>query len=108
MKDRGAIKWSAMMLPEHKKLLAKIYDEPEYVEKPILDENKCGEINLILLLAIRESRLVRIKYYQEHTFCKIEGIIKKYISTEKRLKIIDNLDKIMFLDIDQIVDVEMI
>jgi len=108
MKDRGTIKWSAMMLPEHKKLLEKMYEEQEWVEKPILNQDKFEEINIVLLLALRENKLVRIKFYQDHIFRAAEGIITKYISSEGKLKITDKLDKIVFLHLDQIIDAEIV
>ncbi|KJS88567.1 MAG: hypothetical protein JM58_00685 [Peptococcaceae bacterium BICA1-8] len=108
MKDRGAKKWSAMMLPEHKKLLEKMYEEQEYVKKPILDSDKCEEINAVLLLAINEGRRIRFKVYQENRFRFIEGIIKRYISSERKIKLVDSLDKIVFLHLDQIIDAEIV
>ncbi|KJS23203.1 MAG: hypothetical protein VR72_02060 [Clostridiaceae bacterium BRH_c20a] len=108
MKDRGAKKWSAMMLPEHKKLLEKMYQEQGNVKKPILDPDKCEEINAVLLLAINGGRQIRFKVYQENHFRFIEGVIKKYISSERKIKIIAGLDKIVFLHLEQIIDAEII
>jgi len=107
MKDRGAIKWSAMMLPEHKKFLEKMYAEKEHREKPILDQDKYEEINRVLLFVWEKEKAVKIKFYREDTFQCIEGIITKYIPGEKKLKIIDNSGKVEFLYLDQIVDAEI-
>lgn len=107
MKDRGAIKWSAMMLPEHKKLLEKFYAEQEWVEKPILDEQKCEEINRVLLLAMGENKPVEIVFYREHNLQVVEGIITKYIPAEKRLKISHNLQRV-YVELEQIVDANIL
>jgi len=107
MKDRGAIKWSAMMLPEHKKLLEKMYNEQEHIEKPILNQDKCEEINTVLYIALEKKLKVKIKFYQEHKIEVLEGIIVKYISGEKKLKIIDNVGKAKLLYLEQIVDAEV-
>ena len=108
MRDRGAIKWSAMMLPEHRKLLEKLLDEQQYVEKPILAQDKCEEINRVLLAALGKEEWVRIKIYREHAFQLIEGMITRYISEQKKLKIIDKADKVIFLNLEEIVDSEII
>ncbi|WP_336822925.1 YolD-like family protein [Sporosarcina sp. USHLN248] len=38
IKDRGRIKWTAMMLPEHIQALRKMNEENDYVERPELTE----------------------------------------------------------------------
>jgi hypothetical protein len=108
MKDRGAIKWSAMMLPEHKKLLEKLLEEQQYVEKPILTQDKCEEINRALLLALDTEQVIRIKFYQEHALQLIEGIAARYIPEQRKLKIIENTGKVIFLNLEQIVEAKII
>ena len=49
-RDRGSIKWSSLMLPEHKERLSAWYKEQEYVTKPELDEQKWEEINRLLAI----------------------------------------------------------
>ncbi|MGI6227657.1 MAG: YolD-like family protein [Peptococcales bacterium] len=108
MKDRGAIKWSAMMLPEHKKLLEKMYEEQAWVEKPILDENKSEEINIALLLSLKEKKKVRIKFYREHSFKVMEGIVIKFLPISRKIKIDDNQGTVRYLELQEIVDAEII
>ena len=37
LKDRGSIKWTAMMLPEHVGLLRKLESGQDKVKRPVLD-----------------------------------------------------------------------
>ncbi|MFD1206612.1 YolD-like family protein [Sporosarcina contaminans] len=37
-RDRGIIKWTAMMLPEHIQMLRALQEENEYIERPKLTE----------------------------------------------------------------------
>jgi len=37
-KDRGNIKWTSLMLPEHVQMVKEIWKEEEKVQKPVLDE----------------------------------------------------------------------
>ncbi|WP_419893407.1 YolD-like family protein [Oceanobacillus kimchii] len=38
--DRGTIKWTAMMLPEHAELLNQLKEKKNRKQKPILDEQQ--------------------------------------------------------------------
>ncbi|NLT94276.1 MAG: YolD-like family protein [Clostridia bacterium] len=108
MKDRGAIKWSAMMLPEHRKLLEKLLAEQQYVEKPSLAQDKCEEINRVLLEALAKGKKVGFKIYQDHAIQSIEGVITRHIPEQRKLKIIAETGRIIFLNLEKIVDAEII
>jgi YolD-like protein len=84
--DRGTIKWTSIMLPEHVEMLQEILEEQERQEKPILDEQQQEEINLKLWMALKNDLTVELKYYDNHDFYKAKGKItsinkqNKYIS----------------------------
>lgn len=40
IKDRGNIKWTSLMLTEHRKKLKEIWDHDQDVKRPILDEQQ--------------------------------------------------------------------
>lgn len=107
MKDRGAIKWSSLMLPEHKELLEEYYREKNYLEKPILAEDKCEEINKLLIAAFKKNLTLKITIYHNHSLQTLEGMIKKYKATEKRLKIVREGKGEKWVYLDQIIDVEI-
>ncbi|WP_337019877.1 YolD-like family protein [Oceanobacillus massiliensis] len=77
MHDRGNIKWAAMMLPEHNELLKDFWKQQEYKEKPTLDEQQAGEINMKLQLAIHNDLTVRLTYFAAHDYKEITGKISK-------------------------------
>lgn len=72
-KDRGNIKWDAIMLPEHVEMLKDVFNEEEYKEKPILDEQQIMEINATLQNALENDLTVQIKYFADHDVHIIEG-----------------------------------
>lgn len=72
--DRGAKKWTAMMLPEHVEALKQIFAE-EHKERPILDEQQMEENGFILRNASKGNLIVQIKYYTNNDFHIIEGKI---------------------------------
>lgn len=53
IKDRGTIKWTAMMLPEHVQHLKELVIDERRVEKPILDEQMVEEFELIICEAMK-------------------------------------------------------
>src|SRR5690625_1887014 len=71
--DRGTKKWTSLMLPEHVEALKKVFAETDYVEKPILDEQQQMEIDMILQLALKDNRTVKIKCYAEYNYRTVEG-----------------------------------
>lgn len=77
--DRGTIKWTSIMLPEHVKMLDKIFNEPE--KKPVLDEQEIQEINMKLYQAIHHDLPVEIQYYADYDYKTVQGRLKK-IDTE--------------------------
>ncbi|MFU0790632.1 MAG: YolD-like family protein [Virgibacillus proomii] len=84
--DRGTIKWTSIMMPEHVELLEEIWKEQDHKEKPILDEQQQEEINLKLWMALANDLTVKLKYYDNHNFYKAKG---KITSINRQNKYID-------------------
>ncbi|MFC3040405.1 YolD-like family protein [Virgibacillus xinjiangensis] len=106
LNDRGTKKWTSLMMPEHIQLLNKMWEEKEYKEKPILDEQKMQDINAQLQLAIHSNLTVNIKYYANHDYETIAGKLLKIDSLNKQIQLNDEdrtvipLDSIMDIFID--------
>lgn len=73
MRDRGMIKWTSMMLPEHKEVLKEALKENNHKEKPILDEQQLAENERMLQEAIENGLEVSIRYFKNHDFHVAEG-----------------------------------
>ncbi|API93507.1 hypothetical protein J32TS6_38070 [Virgibacillus pantothenticus] len=74
--DRGSIKWTSMMLPEHVDLLQDMWKRLEDKEMPILDEQKLAELDLQLQTAIHQDLTVEIKYYNGRDYLTSKGKLK--------------------------------
>src|SRR5699024_12779407 len=74
--DRGSIKWTSLMLPEHIEQLREIFTE--YKEKPILDELKQIEIDQQLKYGLTHQLIVKITYYNHGEFHILNRILKKF------------------------------
>lgn len=76
-KDRGTIKWNAMMLPEHVKLLREWQAEDQLVEKPQLDEAQFEQMNENLHRAYKEQCIIDLKICEQTAIYHVSGIIQK-------------------------------
>ena len=52
IRDRGRIKWTSMMLPEHVKMLREWVQEDEYEQEKVLDEQQLEQMNETILGAM--------------------------------------------------------
>lgn len=105
MKDRGSIKWTAMMLPEHIQLLNDMWEQKEYKERPILDEQQLEEINMKLHLAIHNNLTIEITYYAEHDYRQLVGKLFKIDTREGFIKV-DN-DERTKIYLNDILDIKV-
>ncbi|AUJ23231.1 YolD-like family protein [Virgibacillus dokdonensis] len=90
--DRGAIKWTSMMLPEHVDLLQDMWEKLERKEMPILDEQKLEELDVQLQAAVRQGIVIEIKYFNGRDFLTSKGKLKQitneylYLQSGKAIK----------------------
>ena len=100
IKDRGSIKWTAMMLPEHIQMLRNLEKEDRYTEKPILDQFDLEAIHQEIQLAYARQCIIEIRLWRDG-FCSFSGIVAAidlhtkylYLSTD------DEKEKISFDEI---------
>jgi|SRR5690606_1932361 len=104
--DRGTIKWTSLMLPEHVELLKRIWNEDKKVVKPNLDEQELEVLNNQILQAFHQKQCIQIEYYYDNQRLEIRGIIKKLDSLHQMIVIKDitgDIVSIPFRNIFQII-----
>lgn len=104
-RDRGSIKWSSLMLPEHKERLSAWYKEQEYVAKPELDEQKWEEINRLLAEAWAENQKIEVTYYHDHRLHTAVGRIKTCDPIRHYLQLTE--ESILSISMTDIIDVRL-
>ena len=77
-KDRGTIKWNALMLPEHVKLLREWQAEEQWIAKPEIEQWQLEEMNHHLQAALTQQLFVHIKKWNNGTIISFTSKIKKY------------------------------
>jgi hypothetical protein len=86
-RDRGTIKWTAMMLPEHVQLLREWQAEDQLVEKPKLDEAQLEQMNSHLQRAYKERCVIHFKVWEQTSIYNISGIIQKVNPYEQSIQL---------------------
>jgi len=77
VKDRGRIKWSPFLIPQHKKRIAMFYESEDDVKQPELDEQLIEKIQTVLSAAMEDECEVNVVYYQTRRRKESIGIVKK-------------------------------
>ncbi|WP_017471968.1 YolD-like family protein [Amphibacillus jilinensis] len=95
---------SRMILPEHKELIRKHYQELNDEIKPILSEDKLEELERAIIEAIERKSVVEITYYKNKRMIKYQGKIIRPLDL-RRLEI-EVADGLEFLKFDDIIDIE--
>lgn len=88
-KDRGTIKWNAMMLPEHVKFLREWQEEDQLVTKPQLDEALVEQLNTNLQRAYNERQPINLKVWEKTAIYQVCGRIQKMNMNEKYIQLED-------------------
>ena len=104
IRDRGSMKWTAMMLPEHVKLLRDWAEEDTYEQRVILDEQQLEEMNQLIGEALEYQTLVAITYYEKKRYQLLIGYIHYYDEYKQRLHIIDQFEEVHYLKLSDLID----
>ncbi|WP_226671568.1 YolD-like family protein [Metabacillus litoralis] len=89
IRDRGNIKWTSMMLPEHVKLLRTWSETDMYQEKPELDEQQLEQFNEMIFHAMEEHVELIFTYYKNHFFHTCSGYVHYIDPIQQTLRIVD-------------------
>ncbi|WP_455662729.1 YolD-like family protein [Pradoshia sp.] len=110
IRDRGKIKWTSMMLPEHVSLLREWAQEDSYEQRNELDEQKIEEINHTIAEAMEYGANVRIRYYKASVrrHESVEGCIHFCNDQARRLHIAGKGGEIYFVPYGELTDVQFI
>lgn len=85
IRDRGNIKWTAMMLPEHVKMLRDWQDENEKVENPQLNELDLTLMADEIERAYRGKNFIKLTFLQNGYLKNDTGEIIKIDVSDKSL-----------------------
>jgi hypothetical protein len=107
IRDRGKIKWTSMMLPEHVKMLRDWVKEDTYEYRKELDEQQLELMNETISCAIELNQFVTITHYHQNHYELVIGKIHHFDALEKKLHIIDRFDEVHHIKLADIYDVQL-
>jgi YolD-like protein len=90
IRDRGDIKWTSLMLPEHVRELRRYINEEYYdVPEPSIDEQQKEEMNELILEAMKYNFLLKFIIYKNRRLEAIDGYIHYNDSIKMEFRILD-------------------
>jgi adenine deaminase len=107
IRDRGRIKWTSMMLPEHVKLLRDWVKEDRYEDKREMDEQQLELMNETLSEAIEFDQFVTITHYHNRTYEIVIGKIHYWDELSQKLHVVDRFEDVHRIPIGAIADIRM-
>ncbi|PLS01660.1 YolD-like family protein [Neobacillus cucumis] len=107
IRDRGKIKWTSMMLPEHVKLLRDWVKEDQYETKREMDEQQLELMNETISEAIEFNQFVTITYYQNRKYEMVIGKIHYWDELTQKLHVIDHFEEVHRIPITDIADIRL-
>jgi|SRR5690625_3416629 len=103
LKDRGTIKWTSLMLPEHVQMLKELWAEDDYQVRPVLDDQLLDEINRQMNYAVQKNKNVRLMVHLNGQQQMFVGKIQQRLNEQSIiLQLSDGRKK--KINIDTIVD----
>jgi len=105
LKDRGTIKWTSLMLPEHVELLKEMWNETEKVNKPMLDPQEQELINDQLIQAYDQKLQIIVSFYKDGFIEETRGIIRALDTNQNKVSLQTKNDLKKHLDFDHIISV---
>jgi hypothetical protein len=104
IRDRGNIKWTAMMLPEHVELLREWKKEDAYQTQPELDEQRLEEMNELICEAMEFHDHLKFTYHHNRQLNYLTGHIHYIDEVNGELRIVDEQETIHRIKVSKIVD----
>ena len=109
IRDRGKIKWTSMMLPEHVTMLREWAHEDSYETRNELDEQQVEAMNSVIMEAMEYGAPVVIRYYQASSrrYKTVEGQIHYCNEQAQKLHIVNESGDICFVLFRELMDVQL-
>ena len=85
--DRGTIKWTSLMLPEHVELLKKMWKEDRKKIKPLLDSQEIEWINQQIMESYENQLLIQLAFFENSQTHHIVGKISELHPKTKKINI---------------------
>jgi len=116
LKDRGSIKWTAMMLPEHVGLLRELESRQNKVKRPVLDMSQIEEMEMAISEAMEFNNSVQFSVFkplpmlngpETGEIVQIEGHIHYINQIHKVFHVVDSKGDTNLIKFEDVVGIEI-
>ncbi|MDE1449944.1 YolD-like family protein [Bacillus licheniformis] len=116
LKDRGTIKWTAMMLPEHVGLLRELESSQDKVKRPVLDMSQIEDMQMVISEAMELNNPVQFSVFkplpmlngpETGEIVQIEGHIHYINQLRELFHVVDSKGDTSLIKFGDVVGVEM-
>lgn len=83
--DRGNIKWTSLMLVEHRKKLEELKESENEKTRPDLDEQIYEIFDYKIKEALHKNIRVKITYFEDREYRVVKAHLKNYDTYQKKL-----------------------
>lgn len=102
VQDRGNLKWTALMLPEHIRMLREWYEEDHRIPRPDLDEFDLRQIQEELDVGLKRNCEMKIETWHDEQVTEHRGRIER-IDLSARNLFYENSSGRQRLSLDEII-----
>lgn len=111
IRDRGKIKWTSLMLPEHVKLLREWVQEDYLETKKEIDEQYLEVLNRRIYEAVEHGKAITVRYFRKGKYHTFTGVVHAWDGLDKTLHVAggengDEIRKILLTAIADVVPAE--
>ncbi|MFL0441806.1 YolD-like family protein [Bacillus subtilis] len=105
LRDRGTIKWTSMMLPEHLTQLKQDLIDVSKIEKPSLDAQQIEEMDIVVSEALEFNKELVLKLFNNGFVENVTGRVHYINFEEQKLHVKDQNDNTVYINMNNIIGV---
>ncbi|CAI6275447.1 YolD-like family protein [Bacillus subtilis] len=105
LRDRGTIKWTSMMLPEHLTQLKQDLIDVSKIEKPALDDQQIEEMDILVSEALEFNKELKFKLFNNGFVENVTGRVHYINFEQQKLHVKDQNDNTVYINMNNIIGV---
>ncbi|MCB7159976.1 YolD-like family protein [Bacillus subtilis] len=105
LRDRGTIKWTSMMLPEHLAQLKQDLIDVSKIEKPSLDNQQIEEMDILVSEALEFNKELKFKLFNNGFVENVTGRVHYINFEQQKLHVKDQNDNTVYINMNNIIGV---
>ncbi|MED0868722.1 YolD-like family protein [Bacillus spizizenii] len=105
LRDRGTIKWTSMMLPEHLTQLKQDLIDVSKIEKPSLDDQHIEEMDILVSEALEFNKELKFKLFNNGFVQNVAGRVHYINFEQQKLHVKDQNDNTVYINMNNIIGV---